>query len=288
MTAGRGGLTRLAVTAGWLALAGPIAAQANGALAHYNLRGAGDSHVELGKSLAELSGLAFDADGRLWGHGDERAVISQIDLADGAPIEPLAFIGKRGVLRGDFEDIQIVGDRIILVTSSGELFEGRPRPGGGSIEAVRLSGGLDGVCSVEGMAWDQPSRSLLLLCKQARSKRWRDHVVVLAVSPETGRFEEKPRMTIPERELERLTGSRHFNGSAIVRHPKTGTYILIAGPQRAYAEVDAAGRVLAGGRLDPERHRQPESIAIASDLTLLIGDEASGKNATITGYAWHP
>jgi hypothetical protein len=266
----------------------PAAARSTGALTHYDLRGAGDSRVELGKSLAELSGLAFTGDGRLWGHGDEKAVISQIDLADGAPIERLAFTGKRGVLRGDFEDIQVVGERIILVTSSGELFEGRPRPGGSSIEAVRLSGGLEGVCSVEGMAWDQPSRSLLLLCKQVRSKRWRDNVVVLAVSPETGRFEEKPRMTIPERELERITGSRHFNGSTIVRHPKTGTYILITGPQHTYPEVDAGGRVVAGGRLDPRRHRQPEGIAIASDLTLLIGDEAAGKNATITSYAWHP
>jgi hypothetical protein len=73
----------------------------------------------------------------------------------------------------------------------------------------------------------------------------------------------------------------------MTRHPTTGTYILIAGPQHAFAEVDGRGRVLAGGRLDPRRHRQPESIAIASDRTLLIGDEAAGKAATITGYAWH-
>jgi hypothetical protein len=282
------GPRRLALAAVWLTLAGPAMAQGSSALGHYELRGAGESHVKLAKSLAELSGLAFAADGRLLGHGDEKAVISYIDLADGAPIEGFAFTNKRGVLRGDFEDIQVVGDRVVLVTSSGELFEGRPRTGDSSVEAVRLSGGLEGVCSVEGMAWDQPSRSLLLLCKQVRSKRWRSDVVILAVSPETGKFEEKPRMTIPERELERVTGAHHFNGSAMVRHPKTGTYILIAGPQHAYAEVDARGHVLAGGRLDPERHRQPESIAIAPDLMLLIGDEAAGKTATITGYAWHP
>jgi hypothetical protein len=285
---GRGGPRRLAVAAGWLALAGPAAAQGTGALAHYDLRGAGDSRVELPKSLAELSGLAFAADGRLLGHGDEKAVISQIDLADGAPIERVAFTDKRGVLHGDFEDIQVLGDRIFLVTSSGVLFEGRPRAGSSHIEAVRLGGGLQGVCSVEGMTWDQPSRALLLLCKQVRSKRWRDQVVILGLSPETGKFEEKPRMTIPEGELERVTGARHFNGTAMVRHPSTGTYILIASPQHAYAEVDAAGHVLAGGRLDAGRHRQPESLAVAPDLTLLVGDEAAGKTATITGYAWHP
>src|SRR5215210_2719377 len=184
---------RLVLAAGWLALAGPAAAQGEGALAHYHLSGAGDSRVELAKSLAELSGLAFAGDGRLLGHGDEKAVISQIDLADGSVLVQFALAGNRGVLHGDFEDLQVVGERVFLVTSSDELFEGRLPAGGGSIEAVRVSGGLQGVCSVEGMTWDQSSRSLLLLCKQVRSKRWRDDVVILGVSAETGKFEAKPR-----------------------------------------------------------------------------------------------
>ena len=278
----------LAVAAALLLLAGRSAAQGPSALAHYDLRGSGDSRVELGKNLAELSGLAFTADGRLLAHGDEKAVISQVDPADGAPLERFSFTGQHGVLHGDFEDIQVVGERIFLVTSGGELYEGRERSDGGGVEPVRLSGGLEGVCSVEGMTWDQPSRSLLLLCKQVRSKRWRNDVVVLSVSSETGRIDRQPRMIIPEKELARVTGAQHFNGTAMTRHPTTGTYILIAGPQHAFAEVDGRGRVLAGGRLDPERHRQPESIAIASDRTLLIGDEAAGKTATITGYTWHP
>jgi hypothetical protein len=283
-----GGVRCLAATAALFLLAGRSAAQGTSALAHYDLRGSGDSRVELGKSLAELSGLAFTADGRLLAHGDEKAVISQIDPADGAPLERFSFTGRHGVLHGDFEDIQVVGERIFLVTSGGEVYEGRERADGEGAEAVRLSGGLEGVCSVEGMTWDQPRRSLLLLCKQVRSKRWRNDVVILSLSPETGRIDEQPRLIIPERELERATGARHFNGTALARHPTTGTYILIAGPQHAFAEVDGRGRVLAGGRLDPQRHRQPESIAIASDRTLLIGDEAAGKTATITGYAWHP
>jgi hypothetical protein len=46
--------------------------------------------------------------------------------------------------------------------------------------------------------------------------------------------------------------------------------------------------VLGGGRLPAERHRQPEGLAIAPDLTLLIGDEAAQGTATITGYAYRP
>jgi hypothetical protein len=138
------------------------------------------------------------------------------------------------------------------------------------------------------MTWDSGSKSLLLLCKQVTGKRWKGQVVILAVSPETGEFEPEPRLLIPEADLQRVTGAKRFAGSAITRHPRTGTYLMLAGPQRVYAEIDSTGKVLGGGKLPAERHRQPEGIAIAPDLTLLISDEAAGRTATITGYAYRP
>jgi hypothetical protein len=280
-----GGVLRGIVAAGaWLALASPAAAQQAMALSHYDLRGPGTSRIELGASLAELSGLAFDSDGRLLGHGDEQAVIWQIDRASGSSTRAMVLTGARGVLQGDFEDMQVVGDHAYLVTSSGDLLDTRWSGNDSLRQPTLVGGGLEGVCTVEGLAWDEPSRSFLLLCKQTRSKRWRDDVVVLGLSG--GRLDEHPRILVHERDLERVTGTRHFNGTAMVRHPISGTYILLAGPQHAYAEVDGRGRVLGGGHLDAKRHRQPESIAIAPDLSLLIGDEADGKIATITAYAW--
>jgi hypothetical protein len=62
---------------------------------------------------------------------------------------------------------------------------------------------------------------------------------------------------------------------------------MVASSERAYAEVSAAGEVLAGGLLDRRRHRQPEGLAIADDLTLFISDEAAGHQAAITAYANH-
>lgn len=135
------------------------------------------------------------------------------------------------------------------------------------------------------MAWDEPSSSMLLLCKQTKGKERKDQMVILAVNPNTGEFSPQPRLTVPQAELQRVTGAKRFSGSAMVRHPKSGTWILVAGPQHAYAEIDSQGKVLGGGLLDESRHQQPEGLAIAPDLTLLIGDEAAGGTATITGYA---
>jgi uncharacterized protein YjiK len=266
--------------------AGCAAAQSPGALGHYDPAGPTSHRIALPADLAEISGLAYTPDGRLLAHGDEVAVVYQIDLARGRPVKRFGIGGPGGPLLGDFEDIQVVGDRVFLVTSKGEIIEAREGADGETKPPVRRGRGLGGTCEVEGMTWDDGSKSLLLLCKQTKGKRWKDQLVILAVSPETGEFEPEPRLLVPQADLRRVTGAKGFSGSAITRHPRTGTYLMLAGPQRAYAEIGSTGKVLGGGKLAAERHRQPEGIAIAPDLTLLISDEAAGRTATITGYAY--
>jgi uncharacterized protein YjiK len=255
------------------------------ALRQYDLDGTPVARIELPAELAEISGLAFTEDGRLLAHGDERAVIYQIEFPGGKVVKRFAIGDAGGPLVGDFEDIQVVGDRVFLVTSSGVLVEATEGRDGQTVPVLRRTRGLGGACEVEGLSWDQDSSSMLLLCKQTSGKRWKDQLVILAVNPATGEFEPEPRLTVSYADLKRATGVKGFAGSAMVRHPSTGSLILVSGPERAVAEIDASGKVLAGGRLHTKRHRQPEGIAIAPDLTLLISDEGAGAKATITGYA---
>jgi uncharacterized protein YjiK len=258
---------------------------AAGGLRQYDLDGAPSARIELPLELAEVSGLAFTEDGRLLAHGDERAVIYQIDFPSGKVVKRFAIGDAGGPLFGDFEDIQVVGDRVFLVTSAGVLVEAREGRDGETVPVARRTRGLGGACEVEGLSWDQASSSMLLLCKQAQGKRWKDQLVILAVNPSTGEFEREPRITVSQADLERATGVKRFLGSGMVRDPRRGSWILVSGPAHAYAEIDTAGKVLAGGQLHSKRHRQPEGIAIAPDHTLLISDEAAGGKATITGYA---
>jgi len=275
------------VTAGLLLFTAGGAGR-DSALSHYALDGKPTGEAHLAKALREISGLAFTPDGRLLAHGDENAVVWQLDLASGKVVKRFG-LGRAGqVLKGDFEDIQVVGDRVFLVTSGGEIVAGKEGADGAVVSTASAAEGLKGACEVEGLAWDPSTRSFLLLCKQILSRRWRHSVVVLAVSSDTWQLESKPRIVIPESELERATGTKGFHGSAMVRHPKTGTYLLLAGPEHAFAEVDSTGRVLGGGKLDAKHHRQPEGIAVGPDLTLYISDEGAGKDATLTAYAWRP
>ncbi len=258
------------------------------ALQHYRLQRAPAWRFGLPLALAEISGVAFTGDGHLLAHGDEAAVIWRLDLQRQRAAVHFAFGGGGRATRGDFEDIVVVGDRVFLLTSAGEVLEGREAPKGHISPVLRRSRGLRGVCEVEGMTWDPATRSLLLLCKEVRAKRWRGQVVIVAFSPDTGELEREPRALISEKQLHRVTGAKRFNGSALTRHPRSGTFLLLAGPQRVYAEVAGDGTVLGGGRLDPSLHRQPEGLAIGPDLTLVISDEAAGGEPTVTGYAFVP
>ena len=255
---------------------------------HYALSGSGTWHAKLPKALDEVSGLAFASDNSLLAHGDERAVFWRYDLARRHASEQFALGNGRTVLRDDFEDVAVAGDRLFVTTGKGMIYEGRVAPAGRTGRAVQRTRGFEQNCEVEGMTYDPDTRSLLLLCKNARTRRWKNQVIILAVSVDTWRFEARPRALVSEHDIQRVTGARRFHGSGMVRHPRTGTLLLVAGPERTYLELGPTGAVLGGGKLDRDRHRQPEGIAVAPDLTVLIADEAAGHRASITAYAYRP
>lgn len=291
MTAGRLlWLFLLAASPGATALAQMGRARDEGALPHYDLKAGAEWQAKLPRALSEISGLAFTPDGSLLAHGDERAVVWRYDLARRRRVARFGLAERRngGAIHADFEDLVVVGERLFLVTAGGEIYEGRAVEDGRTGLAVRRTGGLGRGCEAEGLAWDASTRALLVLCKTVRSRRWKDRIVILAVSTDTWRYERQPRLLVKQRDVERVTGKKRFRGSAMARHPRTGTLILVAGPERTYVELSPQGAVLGGGRLDGDRHRQPEGVAVAPDLTLLISDEGSRGKATITAYAYRP
>jgi hypothetical protein len=273
-----------------LSTALPAAAQVESAsaLGHYDLAGTPDWRAPLPTPLSEVSGLAVTPSGQLLAHGDERAVIWRFDPVRRQASSRFGLRSRGRLLRGDFEDIALVGERLFLMTEAGEIFEGRAAPDGAVVPSRRRSPGLGRGCGAEGLAWDAPSRSLLLLCKTARTRRWKNHLIVLAISIDTWRFERSPRLLVSLAAIQRVTGQRHFHGTALARHPRTGSYLILAGPEHAFIELSRSGAVLGGGRLDRTVHRQPEGLAIGPDLTLFVGDEARGRTAAITAYAYRP
>jgi hypothetical protein len=261
----------------------------------YDLVGKPSWQVALADELAEISGLAFASDGRLFAHGDEDGTVYQIDPRSGKILGTFALaptgrgpnLGKKtrpGQVAGDFEDIAIAGDRFFLVTSNGMLLEFKEGRSGSRVPYTAHVTGLGRVCEVEGLAHDAAADALLLLCKDVPGKGRQHQVVVYAWSLKSGQLAGTPRLAVPYSDLAGVTGAREFNGSAMAISPGGKSFLLIAGPQQTFAEIAPDGRVLRGGAFPRGVQRQPEGAAFAPDGTLLISSEGAGRHATLAGY----
>jgi uncharacterized protein YjiK len=265
-----------------------------GALSRYDLAAEPDWQVVLAGALREISGLALSPDGRMFAHGDEDATVFEVEPRTGQVLKRfgLAVTGREpdlgkplraGQVAGDFEGLAIVGDHFFLVTSNGVLVEFVEGKDGETVPYEAHSTGLGKICEVEGLTRDTAPDGLLLLCKQQRSKADRDRVTIYAWSIQDRRLAPNPRVVIPYSALDGATRASSFNGSALELAPG-GSLVLVAGPQRLFAEVAPDGRVVTGGRLDRTALPQPEGVVFLKDSTLVIGSEGGRGAATLNGY----
>jgi hypothetical protein len=77
--------------------------------------------------VAEVSGLAFSSYGQLLAHGDERGIVWRYDLESRRPAGRFGLRDHGGVLRADFEDVTVVGERLFLGSRRGSR-SGRTSP----------------------------------------------------------------------------------------------------------------------------------------------------------------
>ncbi len=251
-------------------------------LDRYDLSRDGGSQEKLPRVLEEVSGLALTEGGHLLAHNDERAVVYQLDPSDGTVIK--AFSAGIGGIRGDFEGIAAVGRRIFLVTSSGEVLETAEGEDGDAMAYQLNRTRLEGLCEFEGLAYDPGTHSLLLPCKETKTRELAGHLVVLEVKLDPLRAYPVPRIFIPFKELETSDLGDSFHPSAIEIHAETGRAFLISAQEEAILEVSPQGALLGGHSLSGKSHRQPEGITFLRDGTLLIADEGQGKRGRLTRY----
>lgn len=251
-------------------------------LESFDLSKDGGIQDKLPRALEEVSGLATTSGGRVLAHDDERAVIYEVDPADGHVVK--AFSAGIGGVRGDFEGIAAVDDRLFLVTSAGELLETREGEDGSALAYGVQDTGLGRVCEIEGLAFDPRTRSLLLPCKGKKAEELKNHVVVFAVELETFRVQLVPRVFIPFEELDEIGLKDSFHPSAIEVHPTTGRLILVSAQEETILEVSPYGALLGGKELHRKTHPQPEGVTFLDDGSLLLADEGQGGRGRLTRY----
>jgi len=247
------------------------------------------SRVSLRHRIDEASGLAATEDGRVFTHGDERAVVYEVDPVTGTILKEFS-VGVPA-LAGDFEGIAVVGDRFFLINSQGLLLEFREGDDDESVSFRGVNTGLGNRCEAEGLAYEPAAEALVVACKSVPSDDeslivlYRIRLSNLTVEPEV--------ILVPAAGLEAVGLVDHFAPSGVEVDRETGSFFLISARQESIIQVTPDGRVVAGFHLGSDRHPQAEGIALLPDGTLLLADERQQdgrqeERAHLTAYSRGP
>ena len=253
-------------------------------LQSYSLRAETATYWKLPGRLEEISGLAMTVDNRLLAHNDENGVIYEIDYRNGSIVKAFQLADRENPVGDDFEGIATADGQVYLVTSSGRLYECREGAGGESVLFNIYATGVGRECEIEGLAYDETRRTLLLMCKGPRRAELEGQLVVYHWSIEEKHLREDARTAIPVTEFSRPIGGKKFQPSGIERHPVSGNYFVVAARQGAIAEIEPNGRVIEVKQFTAKWHRQVEGISFAADNALIVADEGAGGKARLTLY----
>ena len=217
-------------------------------------------------------------------HNDEKGVIYEIDYRDGTIVKAFQLADMAVPVADDFEGIATVDDQIYLVTSAGRLYECSEGADGESVLFNTYATGVGRDCEIEGLAYDESQRALVLMCKNPRRADLAGQLGVYHWSIDEKQLIEAARTVIPVIEFSRHIGKKKFQPSGIERHPVSGNYFVVAARQRAIAEITPGGQVVAAKQFSAQWHRQAEGITFAADGELIVADEGAGRKARLTLY----
>jgi len=251
-------------------------------LHRYSLQDKQPKQFGLPKRISEASGLAMTSDGRLLSHDDERGVVYQLDYNRGQIVKQFS-IGNFGV-QEDFEGIAVKKDTIYMVASNGTIFEFREGKAGDRMLFTRYKTSLSMKNDVEGLEYDPETNSLLLACKGSPGKEYQGKKAIYAFPLFTKRLEEQPRFLIPLDAVAKKSRKGQFNPSGIAIHPKSGTFFIVSADGESVIELGKDGTILAQAEIPKKVNSQPEGIAFAPDLTLILCNDGQGGNGTLTLY----
>ena len=239
----------------------------------------------LPRRLREISGLALTRDGRLFAVTDERAIVYELDYAEGNVVKSFA-LGDP-VARGDFEGIAVLGDTVWLMTSDGALFAAEEGRDGQRVAYRRYDTREGEYCELEGLAQDPGAGTLLMACKETRSGKDKLRLSEWSVTP--AGVEHRRDIFIPEDAVSQAIDEKRVNPSGVALDPHTGEWVLVAARQRALFRLSADGGISHAIILPKKsRHRQAEGIELTLDGRLLIADEGDGGRARLAVYADDP
>ncbi|MEL6356552.1 MAG: SdiA-regulated domain-containing protein, partial [Bacteroidota bacterium] len=232
---------------------------------------------------------------------DELGVIYRLDITNGQVKAAIDFWKD-----GDYEGIEVVGDDIWVVKSTGTLYcvqnAGTPQQ-----LVLKYNGFLSRDNDVEGLTYDPNQHRLLIACKSYVAEFY-ELRSLFAFDLPTKTFVPDPVFSIGRDDIKAYLsqcpksrkhdkivsfiynqGGYALGPSAVAIHPKSGQLFVTSSAGRLIVILSPQGEIRHVRRLDKDFYPQPEGLAFAPDGTLYISTEAkNGAPARIYRIAYQP
>jgi hypothetical protein len=235
--------------------------------------------------LKEISGIAF-AGGNpdtVYAIQDEKGILYALALQQGS-LRSYKF-GKKG----DYEDLAISGNRVVVLRSDGTLF-------GFSLQQLEVAGeaavaetnGLLAEGEYESIAASTHAADLLVLCKSCAKSRGHHQARGFRLSLDTaGAISLQQEFSAALKEFNPPITTETVKPSAMAQHPVSGDWYVLCSVGKYLLVYTADWKPLRAVALAPAVFTQPEGMAFDGKGNLYISNEANGsQKANILEFAY--
>jgi uncharacterized protein YjiK len=219
-------------------------------------------------SLDEISGITFSkySNDTIYAIQDEEGKLFHFKTGDKA-ITSTKFYKK-----GDYEDLAISKNMVIVLRSDGSLFSfALNATSTTETDSVQEWKDIIPKAEYEGMYADDSS-TIYILCKACDDKQTSGYILKLT----EGAVSMSGNFTINNKTIGELTGDKKikFHPSALARHPLTGEWFILSSVNKLLVIADNNWAIKNVYALDPGLFNQPEGIAFDNNANLFISNEA--------------
>ena len=224
-------------------------------------------------NLTEISGIAFrhGKSDSLYAEEDENGNVYYLKLGDKKVNE------SRFAKSGDYEDIAISNNYVIILRSDGTLFtfpfnqvRNKEIPGVKKIKDVIPAG------EYEGMYADEKTNRLYILCKNCDGDKGKVSSGYILQLQNDGTVKSAGGFSINVKAVEQLlTGKKKggFRPSALAKNLNTNEWYILSSVNKVLVVTDASWDVKNVYPLNPKLFNQPEGIAFDDHNNLYISNE---------------
>ena len=229
--------------------------------------------------LFEISGITFlNGDPKkLYAIQDEDGDLFQLALGDKSAQS------TRFGTNGDYEDLAILKNEVIILKSNGELFS-FPIDEAGKKEASNVVKTKDLVpkAEYEGLAADEKTGLVYLLSKDSKANSKDKETTIYAFKYEAGgKFTAAGEFSLSYKDISKISGEDKlkFRPSALTKNQSTGEWYILSSMNKLLLVTDAEFKIKASYPLKGKNFNQPEGIAFDRDQNLYISNEGGTLSA---------